>query len=267
MRLIIVVFLLSSVAFAGETNSVAKDSNKINEAAYYHDRERGWYWYEDPKTIEEEPVQEAKKDTTGGESTSAPTARELLKMQGEDWEQTMAAAILNPSQQNYQEYLTKTALIQAQSQQFADGVKHAIWTNPEYDYTLAHPVETQAIVAKNQQDVAANQKELFSIAQSKGLIFFFRSDCPYCHRFAPILSKFSEAFGFSVIPVSLDGEGLPEYPYPKKNYDLGRKLNVSVVPALFIVNPDSNTVSTVGYGYSDWTTLIQKVLLASKQEN
>ena len=103
------------------------------------------------------------------------------------------------------------------------------------------------------------------MADENGLIFFFRSDCPHCHRYAPILKRFAADYGFTIIPVSLDGGALPEFPYPKQNYDLGRKLKVEVVPALFMVNPESNTVVPVGYGYNDYSKLTQKVLFAGQQ--
>ncbi|HGS5470887.1 TPA: conjugal transfer protein TraF [Vibrio parahaemolyticus] len=232
--------------------------------AYYNDRERGWFWYEDPA---EEEEKEAVKPQAQAATPSQPvlSPREILKKQGEQWEDALATAILEPSRENYQNYLAMTAQIQQQSQEFATGFKQAIWVTPEYDYTLQKPRTTQAIVANNQQELRLNEQELYRLSQENGLIFFFRSDCPYCHRFAPVLKKFSEQYGFTIIPVSLDGGGLPEYQYPKRNYDLGRKLNVEVVPALFMVNPDTNSVSTVGYGYSDWSTLTQKVLFAAQQ--
>jgi len=259
----IILFLLfvSGVAVANESPTIADDQQ--SKKNYFEDRERGWYWYEK----QPEPVE--KKEKEKPEVVTAPAQpvapREILKQQGEQWEDALATAILNPSLENYQAYLAMTSKIQKQSQEFATGFKQAIWVSPEYDYTLTRPVTTQAIVARNEQERAEQDKALAGMSQQNGLIFFFRGDCQYCHRFAPVLKKFAEHYGFTIIPVSLDGGSLPEFPYPKRNYDLGRKLNVDVVPALFMVNPDSNSVVTVGYGYSDWTVLTQKLLFAGQQ--
>lgn len=261
-------FVVLSLVFSTFATAASPSNKDVQHAesskAYYNDRERGWFWYEDPA---EEEEKEAVKPQAQAATTSQPvlSPREILKKQGEQWEDALATAILEPSRENYQKYLSMTAQIQQQSQEFATGFKQAIWVTPEYDYTLQKPRTTQAIVANNQQELRLNEQELYRLSQENGLIFFFRSDCPYCHRFAPVLKKFSEQYGFTIIPVSLDGGGLPEYQYPKRNYDLGRKLNVEVVPALFMVNPDTNSVSTVGYGYSDWSTLTQKVLFAAQQ--
>jgi len=233
---------------------------------YFDDRERGWFWYEDPAAKAEEAIKKPTREA-GTEVPASPELmpRAILKKQGEDWENSLATAILQPTKANYRRFLALSSRIQQQSQVFATGFKQAIWVTPQYDYTLKKPRTTQAIVAQNQEALRLSEGELYRLAQRHGLIFFFRSDCPYCHRFSPVLKKFSDQYGFSVIPVALDGVGLPDFPYPKRNEDLGRKLKVSVVPAVFLVDPQSNAVSTVGYGYADWSTLTQKVRFAAQQ--
>lgn len=275
MRYILALLLctLMATAQAASQGVPSKQQNSASQTrqeqarpkTYFSDRERGWFWYEDPIQEVEEEVK--KPEPVAGGAPAAPTLspRELLKKQGEQWEDALATAILEPTKENYQRYLALTAQIQQQSQDFATGFKQTIWVTPEYDYTLQKPRTTQAIVAQNEQELTLKESELYRLSQENGLIFFFRSDCPFCHRFAPVLKRFSEQYGFTIIPVSLDGGSLPEYPYPKQNYDMGNKLNVSVVPALFMVNPDSNSVSTVGYGYADWSQLITKVLFAAQQ--
>jgi len=231
------------------------------DKTFFEDRERGWYWNE----VEPEPVEEKEEKPTPQTSTSITivSPREQLKQQGEQWEDALASAILYPSQENYQNYLAMTAQIQQQSQFFAAGIKQTTIQNPQFDYTLTSPNNPQAIIAKNEQREKQSVQVLNAVSQDSGFIFFFRSDCPFCHKFAPVLKKFSEHFGFTIIPVSLDGGGIPDFPYPKQNYDLGRKLNVSVVPALFLVQPETNKVATVGYGYSDWSELVSRVMVAA----
>ena len=239
---------------------------RVHPENYFNDRERGWFWYEDPAVkTEVEPDKPASVTSAEDPAMPALTPREVLKKQGEAWENSLATAILHPTKANYLRFLALSSRIQQQSQDFATGFKQAIWVTPQFDYTLKKPRTTQAIVAHNQQALRLSEGELYRLAQRNGLIFFFKSDCPYCHRFSPVLKKFSDQYGFTVIPVALDGVGLPDFPYPKRNVDLGRKLKVSVVPAVFMVDPESNAVSTVGYGYSDWSTLMQKVLFAAQQ--
>lgn len=251
-----------SLAMASEKNEpVIEIGTEKKNKPFFEDRERGWYWNE----VEPEPVEEKEEKPTAqkAESVAALSPREQLKKQGEQWEDALATAILYPSQENYQNYLAMTAQIQQQGQFFAAGVKQTTIQNPQFDYTLKSPNNPQAIMAKNEQREKQSVQVLNAVSKNSGFIFFFRSDCPYCHKFAPVLKKFSEYFGFTIIPVSLDGGGIPDFPYPKQNYDLGRKLNVSVVPALFLVQPDTNRVATVGYGYTDWSELVSRVMVAA----
>ena len=252
-----------SMLIVGLLGAMSAVASETEGTGFFEDSQRGWYWRE----TQEEPVEEKKApEAAASVAPAAPplTPRELLKKQGEDWEDALAEAILTRSPEAYRNYLAKTEQITRQSQEFATGFKQAIWTSPEFDYTLQAPRDTQAIVALNQQKTADHDAELRSVAEKNGLIFFFRGDCPFCHRFAPVLQRFAAAYGFSVVPVSLDGGALPEYPYPKKNHHLGARLKVETVPALFMVNPEKNAVATVGYGYADYTKLTAKVLYAGK---
>ena len=241
---------------------------------FFNDRERGWFWYEEPpiaaddvKAPEAPPVTLMPSPTLVPPiaASAALTAKEQLKQQGEALEAAMAQAILHPTPENYRTYLEQSKQVQAQSQQFAQGLQQTTWLHPEYDYTLKSPNNAQAIIAKNEQANVADNAAIAKLANETGLLFFFRSDCPYCHRFAPILKKFSEYFGFTVIPISLDGPGLEEYPDPQSDLSLVQQFNISVVPAVGLLVPQTNGVTMVGYGFNDWRMLTKKVLLAGQQ--
>ncbi len=268
LLIIIPLFICSQIALASERDK-GSDRKAVQSVVtapqnYFEDRERGWFWYEDPVP---EPDKKKAKKVPQSAASSAPmlSPREILKKQGENWEDVMATAILYPSPENYRRYMAMTSQIQQQAQDFATGFKETLWVTPEYDYSLQSPTNTQAIAARNEEEFRLNESDLYHSAEKYGLLFFLRGDCPFCHRFAPVLKKFADHYGFEVIPVSVDGGGLPEYPNPRKNNALGRKLNISVVPALFLLNPETNAVATVGYGYSGWTELTEKVLVANQK--
>lgn len=248
-------FLISCLFF--ESSSVAKGAK-----TYFGDREKGWFWYEAKPQKKEAPKEKATKSGVKRELTP----REQLKKQGDEWENALAQAVLSPSEENIREYLSKMAEINTQALDFAKGFKRTIWVNPRYDFRLSQrPVTTQAIIAHNERQNFALNQALKVIAESKGIIFFFKSACPHCQRFAPIVKKFSDSHGFSVVPVSLDNKGLPAYPNPQKDFQISARLDVSVVPAIFLVDPDRNEVAACSYGFTDVSTLSQKVIVAAKQ--
>ena len=239
-------------------------SNQGDNATFYNEQERGWFWYE-TKPIS--PVETEKKEKKSPSVSTEPvlSPREILRKQGEELEDTLAVAVMDPSDANVLAYLAKMAKLNKQSEHFANRFKQAIWINPEFDLTLKKPINAQAIVARNEVDNRQQKERLLAIGEEKGLLFYFRSDCPHCHRFAPILKQFSETYGITVIPVSLDGGALPEYLYPKKDHAMGQKLKVSIVPAVFLVSPRDNTVAAASYGFTDITALAQKVMVAAER--
>ena len=251
-------------------------SPPILATSFYDDQARGWFWYEEKKVapdVEEiepvlvpaPPIVEPILPVPAQVITPILSPSEQLKAQGVALENAMATAILTPTPENYVNYLALSKAVQAQSQTFATGFSQAITQNPTYDYSLESPNNAQAIIANNEQSNEDNNAVITAMAEETALLFFFRSDCPYCHRFAPIVKKFSGFFGFTVIPISLDNKGLPEYPYPKENLQLVHQLDIKVVPAVALMKPSTNELAIVGFGYSDWTSLIKRMLFAGQQ--
>lgn len=237
----------------------------LGNSAFFKEHERGWFWYEDPKDKIVEKKKESKETVTIQKNELSP--REFLKKQGENWENSLAKAVLSPSKQNVLNYIGQTAKINDQAQKFSQAFKEAIWVNPQYDYSLEGPHNTQAILAQNEQQNTLNEKDIKNIADHNGLVFLFDPNCPVCHRFAPLLKQFEEHYQFEVIAVSSNGKGIPDYPTPQENMDFGKRVNNKIYPSLFLVNPDSGKITPISYGYADWSSLIKKTIAAHRRIN
>ncbi len=231
---------------------------------FYNDSERGWYWYEEkPKNPKEE--KQEKKKTLQGKKTIAPSPREILKQQGKHWENALATAVLKPTDENIKNYLHQTTQITAQAQRFSKRFAETLWVNPKYDYSIEHPINTHTNMSKNYKDYNDREKKIKDIAKEKGFLFFFKSDCYYCHLFAPTLKEFSEEYGFNVLPVSIDGKGIKEYPYPNRPNSIMKQLNITTVPALFMIDPNKNQMMPISYGVNSWADLKRKLLSAEEK--
>ena len=240
------------------------DRSSLQFPPYYEEAGRGRHWYQPIPPPPEEETPDAPPDVPPLPVPAPLMPREILKRQGEAWQDALARAVLHPSPEHYLEYLRLTSAIQEQAQRFALGFKHMIWQTPEFDYTLTAPVRAEAIAANNQRALVQETEDLAALADRYGLVFFLRSDCPSCQRFAPILKTFAGTHGFSVLPVSLDGTGVPEFPNPKPNALLAQKLEVDVVPTVFLVDPVRNRLLPVSYGFTDASTLAKKILWAAQ---
>lgn len=85
------------------------------------------------------------------------------------------------------------------------------------------------------------------------MVFFFRSDCPYCHRFAPKLKHVTELQQLQTYAFSLDGQSIPHYPVPipatpeisQMFFDNPRSITV---PATFFINVNSQKFVRLSIG-------------------
>ncbi|MFX7942098.1 conjugal transfer protein TraF, partial [Acinetobacter baumannii] len=81
---------------------------------FYDQKKRGWFFYEEkPKVVKKKEVKQKPLETL--------TPVQILKKQGEDFDNALATAILNPSPQNYKRYMEMSTQILTQSSMFADG--------------------------------------------------------------------------------------------------------------------------------------------------
>ena len=169
-------------------------------------------------------------------------------------------AVMNPTDSNLLAYMRYQRFVMDKSELFSERWQRLVWTVPELDYGLTgRPTNAMAIGAFDEQQQARQAQVVRGLASTHGLLFIFRSDCPYCHRFAPILKRFEQEFGMTVFPVSLDGGGLPEYPNPQLDNGIAARLNASVVPALYLTAPSKREIRPVGFGVMAMTELLERI--------
>ncbi|MFA7293765.1 MAG: conjugal transfer protein TraF [Rhodocyclaceae bacterium] len=171
-------------------------------------------------------------------------------------------AVMNPTEANLKNYLALWQLVQEKGAVFADSWRRVVWQNPELDYSLRRPANNAAIKTFDAQREESEAEHLKALAQVHGLIFFFRSDCPYCHAMAPTLKLLSERFGIEVLPVSVDGPGLlPEYPNPTDGRGQAAAWGVERVPALFIGSKFTGDHAAVGFGQMALTEIVDRIFV------
>jgi conjugal transfer pilus assembly protein TraF len=215
----------------------------------------GWHWYQDPK--EDQPV------SSGLTMTNDPIATmEALHRQVQ---QTLDQAILNPTKENIRQYIALQNQLGERAQRFADIWRSVLLNYPELDFSLQHPTNNLAKQidldnTRQQEDVAIHQ-----FAQHNGLFFFYRSTCPYCQRFSPILKDFSSRYGLSVVPITTDGISLPEFPNSHSDRGQASRLKVTVEPALFTADPETHRIIPVSYGLLSEDELRERLLTIAKQ--
>jgi conjugal transfer pilus assembly protein TraF len=139
-------------------------------------------------------------------------------------------------------------------------------SDPQLDETVRRPVATYAANEANHQASVVAEQALKAIAAQAGILFFFRSDCPYCHVQAPILAMLENAYGFKIYPVSLDGLPMPNGFFSQFKRDNGQAamLGVEQTPALFLMKPPKQIVP-LAQGALSLEEVTGRILLAAKE--
>lgn len=218
--------------------------------SFWEENSVGWHWYEDPSDNKSSP--------DNAYSTNEPIG-EMDSLQHQV-KQTLDQAILNPTEDNVRNYIILQNQIGDRAQKFTDVWRSVLLNFPELDFSLQHPTNNIAkeidLDQTHQQEEAAIQH----LAQRSGLFFFYRSTCPYCQRFAPIVKDFSQRYHLTVVPITTDGISLPDFPNSRIDQGQAARLKVTMEPALFTVDSETHRIIPVSYGLLSEDELRQRLL-------
>lgn len=241
--------------------------------SFYQDKERGWFWYEAPPEPLPEPQPEPAPATekqpeplpeaappAGPAPGSVAWVREVLPKLRE-------AAIDDPSDENIQAYYYAQRLMMDKSERFSRRSMEVIRNDPFLDEDLRYPASNAASDAL--ASAAGRQKEtlLKMIAGNAGIVFFFKGEqCPLCEQAVTALAALEHRYGFSVIPVSLDGKPLPSGAYPTYQTDTGlaARLGVVTAPAMALAVPPHGS-QIISYSTVSMETATSRILNVARQ--
>ena len=218
---------------------------------YWRQHREGWFWYRDPLPPKPRPP-----------STTPKKPKDLADFESlqQRLEELKRVAVMNPSDTNLLAYMRFQRLVMDKSQVFADRWQRLVWSAPDLDYGLSgRPTNAMAINVFDDQQRDRDAQTVRTLAATHGLIFVFRSDCPFCHRFAPILKRFEQDYGMTVLAISLDGGTLPDYPDARPDNGMAARLNATAVPALYLTAPARREIRPVGFGLMSMSDLLERV--------
>jgi conjugal transfer pilus assembly protein TraF len=226
--------------------------------AWWCDSRRGWHFYDDPQPNPPRPRERKADHPPSPPSGPAELAQfELLKKK---LEELRTIAIINPTEANVRRYMELEANVVAQASYFADVARRVAWATPELDMTLqGRPVNSKAIEVFDREQLEARSRSVAALATDHVLIFFFRSDCPYCHALAPTLEAFESRHGMQVVGVSIDGGGLPGLARYRRDNGISRTLGVTHVPAIFLARPSGGKIVPIGFGVLSEAQLLERI--------
>lgn len=226
---------------------------------FYQDHARGWHWYESLPVPEDQPPEE--------QQTKKPlTPAEKLKAYREEMENRLAQAWINPTPQNVSRYQEMQKDMMNRSQNFSETWMRNVYTDAGLDHTLVAPVNQKAVHVYLDQQKEEKKHLIQSLSQTHGLFFFYASNCPYCHQFAPIVKMFAEMYGWEVLAISLDGGALEQFPNALPNNGLAQQWNVTSLPSLFAVNPETEEIIQVAQGMTSIDEMENRIMVLTRDK-
>lgn len=236
---------------------------------YWSDSRRGWHFYEDPAVEERErPPQPDKAVPSVPSVPSAPPSRapELVEFERlqKTLEDTRNIAIMRPTEANVRRYMELESQVVTRASYFADVAQRVAWATPELDPTLqGRPVNAKALEVFEQTQQAGRTRAIADLGRDHVLFFFYRSDCPYCHAFAPTLAAFQARHGIQVVAVSVDGGPMPNFPEARPDNGIATTLKVTQVPAVFLAQPFTGKITRIGFGVLSESQLLERLAVVS----
>lgn len=258
LSLVIGALSAQPAAAANEPDAEAGDGT------YWSEANRGWFFYEpkpnrQPRTAV--PANPGPSGTLAGKHPDLVRFEELQRRV----EETRNIAIINPTEENLRNFLYAQHEALERASRFGEAAQRVVWATPEIDPTVqGRPTSAPGMAEYDAQQSQRAAQKFAQLSQTHGFFFFFRSDCPFCHRFAPILQQFSERTGIRVMAVSMDGGALPSFPDAVPDNGIAQRLNVEQVPALFLAEPLSGRVLPIGYGVISPVDLERRVDLVTR---
>jgi conjugal transfer pilus assembly protein TraF len=238
-----VLMLGVAVAKTGEDGS--KTANWWEDDVWSNpDRGFNWYPPDKPKPKRDEKSKEQKRPDIRSITDIEELEKEVKVLRSK--------AVMQPTEANVYAYMAAQEYVMSKAAMFSDVARRVVWQNPDIDSNARQPIATYSATAKRERTVVQRRTVMGDLSKTHGLVFFFRSDCPFCHDFAPVVKSLSDQYGIEVMPVSMDGQGIAEFPRPRVDNGISTFVSngagVQTVPALYLVSNDQKTVTLVGVG-------------------
>ncbi|WP_156912591.1 conjugal transfer protein TraF [Methylocaldum szegediense] len=268
--------LLWLALFLAEPSAHALDDLFGNGPSFFEDHARGWFWYETQREPDPTPEPEPPPKPPEPPPASAPVpakttpSEEPVPLSAEWFRKNLDRyrdrAIDHPTPENVAAYYYLQRVMMDKAQRFTEVARHVVMSDPYLDETVRRPIATYAVNEANRQSSQVASELLSELAQKAGILFFFRSDCPYCHIQAPILAVLERNFGFTIYPVSLDGAPMPNGYYQDFKPDRGQAARLGIVstPAIFLMKPPREIV-LIAQSALSLEELTGRILLAAKE--
>lgn len=220
----------------------------------------GWHFYCDP-----EKHTNVQSKQTNGSIEQAKAELEQIKIKLEDLK---IRAVIYPTEANTLSYIAFQQEQLERAAKFSQVWQRVLRSNPHLDYTVATPISgigNQLVQEVKKQDI---NNRLAKLNERFGLFFFYNSQCVHCLKYSPLLKVFSSTYGIKVMPISIDGGFLSEWPDSLVNKGQFEKLGLfdKPVPATILFDNKTKKLLPIGFGLLTVSELEERIYIVLNEE-
>ncbi|MBE1299705.1 MAG: hypothetical protein GJ680_07345 [Alteromonadaceae bacterium] len=262
------------VAWSGAIDAQTSQKNE-SKKSFFEDRERGWFWYEDP--VEEErkkpkpivpviPPTQAQPEQTPKEPETISINVQWLR---DNIQRIQDQAVNNPTDENLAQAAYAQRLMLDYSTRFSTKMMNYMSRDPLLDESVRRPTTAMNIKAFATEAIDKADGVLASLAEKAHIWFFYRSDCGFCHKQIPTLKALQDNEGFTILAISMDGKPIPGIEtfevVNDVNTRLYQRMGVDRTPSLFLVGNKREFMYPVSVGLKAYPQFKERLLLAAKE--
>lgn len=231
----------------------------LAQKTFYQDRERGWYYRECIDCKEKETTTKTTTPNNSLANMSGDQVLDTLKSVQKEIEVRQARYVLEPTVENAHDFLSYQKLMFNNASKASEAMQTALIKYPYLDSRLENPVSQQALSIKRQEEVKQNDAKIREFAQNFKLLYFFKSGCPYCQEFQPVLERMVQNYNFNIEAISTEFSKNLTFP-TRIDRELSSKLNIQLYPTLIAYNEKNNIYLPISRGYLPEDELKQNIL-------
>ena len=237
-------------------------STQLLGADFYKRHAEGWFWYKDPPVLEEPDEPKERKSEATPKIPDTPAARAHREMANfkKKLDDLKVLALVDPTAHNVETYMRVQKEMVDRSEKFSKTWQQVVLSSADLNPEVKNPTAQYARHVQNDVNDALKEKTIRSLSKTYGLIYFFKSNCPYCTGFAPIVKMFAEKYNWNVMAISLDGSPSDVFPESRPDNGIAQALDIKSVPALIAYNGEANDVIPISYAMTSLDQLENNVM-------
>lgn len=224
-----------------------------------YDPAKGWQFYNLPKEKKEKerliPEIAAPKE----EQLEELTPTQQMKLIQEKMQEARDTAVMNPTPKNIAIYKTYQDYFVRKSSEFSAKWEQMLLEYPDLDYSLKNSHYNAAVPIQAAEERKKQNEAIEYVSERYGVFYFYRGKEALDKELSKIIKSFSEGYGLTIMPISVDGEFVKEFPQSKVESGQVASMNIRHFPALFLVDPKSNVYKPLSYGFITQDDLARRV--------